>query len=194
MYFKSKGGIALSIFKLIPGVEIPNTSEIKREYQQSGNNITLNLSAGDYTKFFKSVVDLLPEPVFFFIEIPKDEGEGYETYYLDNCTTSVAKAILKRYGGILFSDGVIRFGFGSHTAEEEIFMQEYQLLSIYSGTLQKFAKLVEKLGYTKTDQLTTAWDVLNEENVGKCESVDFEDESYLDIIEQLQELGLYKAE
>ena len=101
---------------------------------------------------------------------------------------------MKRYGGILFSDGVIRFGFGSHTAEEEIFMQEYQLLSIYSGTLQKFAKLVEKLGYTKTDQLTTAWDILNEENVGKCESVDFEDESYLDIIEQLQELGLYKAE
>ena len=184
----------MSIFKLIPGVEIPNTSGVKREYAQSGSNITLNLSAGDYAKFFKSAVDLLSEPVFFFIEIPNEEGEGYETYYLDNCTTPVAKAILKRYGGILFSDGVIRFGFGSHTTEEEIFMQEYQLLSIYSGTPHKFTQLIEKLGYTKTKQLTTTWDILNDENIGKCESVDFEDESYLDIIENLEELGLYKAE
>ncbi len=184
----------MSSFNLIAGVEIPNTSQIKREYCQNQRNITACLSADDYTRFFKGAVQLLSEPVFFFIEIPNEDGESYQTYYLDNCTVPVAKAIIKRYGGILFSDGVIRFGFGSHTAEEEIYMQEYQLLSIYSPNHKKFSQLLEKLGYTKTNELITTWDILNDENIGKCESVDFEDESYIDIIESLEDLGLYKAE
>lgn len=179
-------------FRLIHGIAIKDTSKIKREYKLDGNSITLPLSADDYSAFFKSAVAALKEPVFFFIEAPEGDSDEYSTYYLDNCTLSVAKAILKRYGGILYSDGIIRFGFGSHITEDEIYMEELQHLSIYTQSTKRFEDILKKLGYEKSSSAVTLWDIIDENNPAERECVEFEDEGYPDIIENLTELGLYK--
>ncbi len=181
----------MSEIKLIAGVSV-NADSIKKEYKIADGRLTLTLSAEDYKNFFKQAVSKFTEPMFFFIEVPKEDSEDeYDSYYL-NCTVPVAKAILKRYGGILFSDGIIRFGFGSE-AGDEIYMQEFQRLDIYSNSLSKFEAIVKSLGYKNNPEATTIWDVLSDSNPGMRECVEVDDEGFEDIIENLTEVGLYQG-
>lgn len=182
----------MSEFRLIPGVSIPDTSRIKREYKISRGRIYFTISAEDYQGFFTSCVKKLNEPVFFFVEIPDDNGE-YRIYYLDNCTMPVALAILKRYSGILFGDGVIRYGFASHADDDEIYMQEYQTLSIYSKDLSRYESVLTSLGYTKNKDCILSWDIIDKDNVGECINVEADDESYIDMINNLIDVGMYPA-
>lgn len=168
-----------------------NADSVRKEYKTEDGRLTLTLSAEDYRNFFKQAVDRFTEPMFFFIEVPEGESEEYLTYYL-NCTVPVAKAILKRYGGILFSDGIIRFGFGSE-AGDEIYMQEFQRLDIYSNSLPKFEAIVKSLGYKNNPEAHTIWDVLSDDNPGMRECVEVDDESFEDIIENLTDVGLYQG-
>lgn len=182
----------MSEFRLIPGISIPDTSRIKREYKISRGRIYFTISAQDYQGFFSSCVKKLEEPVFFFVEIPDDNGE-YRLYYLDNCTEPVAQAILKRYSGILFGDGVIKYGFGSHAVDDEIYMQEYQTVSIYSKDLAKYEEVLASLGYVKSKDCVLSWDVIDKDNVGECINVEADDESYIDMINNLIDVGMYPA-
>lgn len=180
--------------KLIPGVSVLDTSGVGREYKKQDDSLELTLSQEDYKPFFKKAVASLKEPVFFFIETPEGDSDEMNTYYLDNCTVPVAQAILKRYSGILYSDGIIRFGFGSHTDDDEIFMQEFQLLSIYSKQIGKYEQILKELNYKENSKAKSIWDILSDENVGARESVECDDECFEDIIANLSELGLYKQE
>ncbi|MCD7771500.1 MAG: hypothetical protein LUH23_05385 [Oscillospiraceae bacterium] len=179
----------MSEIKLIAGVSV-NADSLRKEYKIEDSRLTLTLSAEDYKSFFKQTVAKFQEPMFFFIEVPDGDSEEYLNYYL-NCTVPVAKAILKRYGGILFTDGVIRFGFGSEVGDE-IYMQEFQHLDIYSNSLSKFEPIVKSLGYKNNPEAQTIWDVLSDDNPGMRECVEVDDESFEDIIENLTEVGLYQ--
>ena len=183
----------MSDFRLIAGVSIPDTTDLAREYRLQKNKITLSLSAEDYKNFFTLSVKKLSEPVFFFLEIPAD-NDTVRTYYLDNCTQPVAQAILKRYGGVLFADGVIRFGFGSHKTDDEIYMQEYQTVTVYSERIGEYEKVIQKLGYQRNNKALTAWDILSEKNPGECVNVDVDDESYMDMLNNLIDVGMYPAD
>lgn len=182
----------MSQIKLIAGVSVKNVDNIRCEYKKIRGGLELTLSAEDYMRFFRRAVSNIPEPLYFFIEIPQEDGDDYDTYYLDNCTAAVAQAIVKRYGGVLFSDGVIRFGFGSHGCDEEIYMREFQLLRICSENIHSYEKIVVDLGYVENENALSIWDILSEDNPGSRESVECDDESFLDIIANLGEIGLYK--
>lgn len=185
--------LKISAFKLIPGAYIPDVSGVSREFRRRRSKLILSLSAEDYPAFFTKAVKLLGDRVFFFVEIPSDDDK-MRTYYLDNCTASVAQAILKRYGELLYADGVIKFGFGSHDTDDEIYMQEYQTLTVFSrGSLQKYAGLLEALGYKENDKAILTWDVIGEGNAGECVNVDVDGEGYHDMINNLIDVGMYPA-
>lgn len=179
-------------FRLISGVFISDTSALKKEYRCESRTLKLSLSSDDYGRFFPAAVKKLTEPVFFFLEIPGD-NDRMLTYYLDNCTSPVAQAILKRYGGILYNDGVIRWGFGSHKTDDEIYMQEYQTLQIYSKNPQPYEKLLQDIGYVKNEKAVLAWSVLSESNVGECVNVESDGETYVDMVNNLIDAGMYPA-
>lgn len=181
----------MSEIKLIAGVSV-NADSVKKEYKIEDHRLTLTLSAEDYKSFWSRAVAKFSEPMFFFIEVPDGDSDEYLTYYL-NCTVPVAKAILKRYGGILFSDGVIKFGFGSNCGDE-LYMQEFQRLDIYSNSLSKFEPIVKSLGYKNNPESITIWDVLSDNNPGMRECVECDDEGFEDLIENLSEVGLYLSE
>lgn len=188
--------------KLIHGIEFTGADKLKAEFKADGESLTLTLSAEDYSAFFQKASAALAEPLFFFAELPTDENgafgnnqdDEYKTYYLDNCTLPVIRAILKRYGGILYSDGVIRFGFGSHKTGDEVYMQEYQQLSVYSQNISAFIKIISSLGYAENAAASTLWDVISEDDPISGESVEFNGETAADMIDNLRELGLYQAE
>ncbi len=180
-------------FKLIAGVSIPDTTALKKEYQLSKDRILLSLSAEDYANFFREGVKLLQAPLFFFVEIP-DSDDRTRLYYLDNCTPEVIQAILKTYGHILYADGVIKFGFGSHTAEEEIYMQDYQTVSICAGDLTAYEGLLQGIGYQPNKAAKLTWDILSEKNPGEATCIEADDETYVDMINNLIDVGMYPAE
>ena len=167
----------------VQGVSIPDVSAVKKEYRLYKNELTLSLSAEDYKKFFTDAVGIIGEPVFFFIEIPADD-DSMRLYYLDNCTVPVARAIIKRYGDILFSDGVIRFGFGGNKSSEEV----------YTERAGEYEKLLSSLGYSRNPKAVLTWDIIGEKNAAECVNVDADGEGYADIVNNLIDIGMYPAE
>lgn len=187
--------------KLIHGIDFSGADALRPEFKSDGESLTLTLSAEDYPAFFQKAVGALAEPIFFFAELPDESGiaggstsDEYKTYYLDNCTLPVIKAILKRYGGILYSDGVLRFGFGSHKTGDEIYMQEYQQLSVYSRNISAFKKILSDMGYSENQSAVTLWDIISESSPISGESVECDGETAADMIDNLKELGLYQAD
>ena len=84
--------------------------------------------------------------------------------------------------------------FAGHTDDDEIYMQEYQTLSIYSKDLAKYEQVLSSLGYTKNKDCVLSWDVIDKDNVGECINVEADDESYIDMINNLIDVGMYPAE
>ena len=186
-----------SDFKLIAGVEVELDGKIKSAYTENDDGFEAVVSAEKIYQLVNSFIGLLDEPVFFFLELPKNADEndtGYDIYYLDNCTLPVAKAIMKRYGELLVQDGISRFGFGSHSSNEEVYVMDYQQISIYCPEKKKAAVLLYDLGIEKTDKLHTMWEGFSEETPGICIRVDVNGENVFDIAENLSSEGMYKAQ
>ena len=189
-------------FILKEGISICDTKDCESCFcVKNQENLVLSLSADKLREFTDKALKLLKAPVFFFAEIPCTESEEKElggglhrnVYYLDNCTCEVCQAILKRYGDLLFSDGLIQFGFGSHIDNSEIYLQKYQVISIYSPDISPFEKLTEQLDIKKSEDFKTLWSVIGKENPGECFLVEANGETIYDMIENLTEAGLYKA-
>ncbi len=192
-------------FKLIQGVDVNNIENVHSAYSIDENGIYSVLSAEIYEEAVSELVGKLVEPVFFFLEIPcsaeeekmlrksKSDPYHYNIYYLDNCTIPVAKAIMERYGELLANDGVSRFGFGSHSSNEEIYCKGYQTVSVY-GDVNKFKTVFEKENIPCEAEIKTLWDVLSYENTGTCSTVEINGETVNDIEVNLKSEGMYLAD
>lgn len=181
-------------FTLAQGNIVPHLEGIHEAYHIKDNNILCNISCDNLYNVIKQFIKLLNEPLFFFIEVPNsnaDSDDSKDIYYLDNCTTDVALAILKRYGDILINDGIVEFGFGSLKDNDEIYVMKYKVTSIYSENINKYSKCLDSLKFPKEDTIITVWDLLTDDNMGSCTHVECEGESIYDIIENLKEVGMY---
>lgn len=183
-------------FLLCQGVSVNGAENMKSCYCVENDGISGLLSYDIIMDMAKEFIKLIDEPVFFFLELPKNEedGEGYDVYYLDNCTKEVALAIVKRYGELLANDGLSRFGFGSHKTDEEIYFRDYQEFMIYSQNLKKLSKLMQELEIEETDKAMSMWDLFTSENPGCCSAVELNGETVFDIPDNLKSAGMYKAD
>lgn len=190
-------------FILKEGVSIEHTQGVCEGYSLTdGENLLASVSFDKLKSLTEKILDVMASPIFFFAEVPctedeeKSLGDGFHKniYYLDNCTKDVCRAIIKRYGDILFADGLIQFGFGAHKDNSEIFHQKYQVASVYSPKISEFQKAFEKVGISETDQLVTIWDVISEKNPAESLIVEANGETIYDMIENLKSAGLYLGE
>ena len=185
-------------FQLIAGVEVELDEKITSAYTENEDGFEAVVSAERIAPLVNSFIGLLDEPVFFFLELPKnindEDNDGYDIFYLDNCTLPVAKAIMKRYGELLIQDGISRFGFGSHMSNYEIYVRDYQQVSIYYPEKKKAAALLGDLDIKKTDKLITMWDGFSEETPGISIRVELNGENVYDIPENLRSEGMYRSE
>lgn len=179
-------------FVLCQGVSLADTGDVVSAFTVKGENIEGVLSAPLVIPAAKAFIKAVKEPVFFFIELPHENSESYDTYYLDNCTKKVAGAIIDCYGEVLANDGVSRFGFGSNATEEEIYFRDYQEFSAYVKSPQTLTKSLEQLGAQKKEKFKTLWDMMNDENPGCLTVVELDGETVFDIPDALKEAGMYK--
>ena len=126
------------------------------------------------------------------VPFPEKLSEQYE---LDGNTMTKKQLtmILDGYGELLYQDGLSAFAIGSLTTEEELFVQKYKVLSIYSETAKRFVPLLKKYGIEPTGHLVTAWDTFSEEKPGATERLEIAGQTVPDMIKELCKIGMYKG-
>lgn len=135
------------MFQTAAGVTVPFPEKLSEQYELDGNTITANLSFEKLSDFVHSFYAELDEPLFLAIH---PDAESDEVWYLDGMTKKQLTMILDGYGELLYQDGLSAFAIGSLTTEEELFVQKYKVLSIYSETAKRFVPLLKKYGMEPT--------------------------------------------
>lgn len=181
-------------FLLCQGVSAAGCEGLTSSFKISGEDISGLLSAELIADCALGFIDIIDEPVFFFLELAVEDSEDYDLYYLDNCTKEVARAVMERYGQLLVNDGLSRFGFGSNKTGEEVYFTDYQEFTMYTKKPAKAAKMLKELGLAETDEPDSIWDMLSDDNVGSLSAVESEGETVFDIPEALEDAGMYKAQ
>lgn len=180
------------MFQTAAGVTVPFPDKLREQYVREGDRITLNLSFEKLNGFVAAFFKKLDAPLFLALHVPADETHD-RLYYLDGISAKQMRTLWQMYGELLCQDGLSAFAIASHETGEELFVQKYKIISLYSPRIERFAPLLEQYGVTETDTLVTAWDTFSEEHPGSLRLVDIEGETVLDAVEQLRQIGLYEA-
>ena len=205
------------MFQLIQGASIPDVSGLREAYQLCGDKLYANVSAENIPKVFEAFLLQMreDEPLFLFIEAPCSEDDERklnppeaaedpsvrvfhrDVYYLDGYDREDMLLFLRSgVGELLINDGLVFFGFGSLDSNVELGKYQYHaLVGHLSGQESaRLAGLFDALGIPCVPQLVTAWDLFSEENPGTSRKYRFNGKDVYDLIEEMTELGLYKAE
>nr|WP_297175418.1 hypothetical protein [uncultured Agathobaculum sp.] len=178
------------MFQTAAGVHLPFPEQIQEQYQQQGDNLTANLSFEKLADFIHAFYAKLDEPLFLAIH---PDAEADEVWYLDNMTKKQLTTILDGYGELLYQDGLSAFAIGSLATEEELFVQKYKVLSIYSPRSARFAKLLEQYGAARTDHLVTPWDTFSKAHPGEAQRLEIAGQTVPDLVQELCKIGMYKG-
>ena len=146
------------------------------------------------------------EPLFFILELPVTcdrenpvapgilEETHKDVYYIDGCSQEECLVLLERYGELLINDGMNRFGYGCHESQDEIMLDKYNVITIYSQQLSNYSDFFEAHGIKKVESLITAWDTFSDETPGQAERCDYKGKSVYDLPEELKDRGMYLAD
>ena len=178
------------MFQTAAGVRVPFPEKLSEQYQLDGDTLTSNLSFEKLADFVRAFYAGLDEPLFLAIH---PDAESAEVWYLDNMTKKQLTLILDGYGELLYQDGLSAFAIGSLATEEELFVQKYKVLSIYSPKISRFAKLLERFGVSRTSKLVTAWDTFSKEHPGEAQRLEIAGQTVPDMIKELQKIGMYQG-
>lgn len=195
----------MSDFKLAKGITVPDLSGIMESYSIEDDIIIANVSFENLNKLIIDFINQLKPPMFFILEVPtsKDEelniGNGKieslhrDLYYMDGCTTEGALAMIIRYGELLLNDGLLKFGFASHETNDEIFVEKYKIINIYSRNITEYKTFMEEHNIPYVSKTKTVWENFTQSTPGRCEAITVKGKQTIDIIKDFDSCGLYFA-
>lgn len=198
------------MFNLIKGAKISENIALKEEYEIDGNWIYANISAENIRKVMEKFVEIEKGNRFYlFIEKPANiadenvigmDNEGFyqleskhmEVYYLDKITDDYVIYLLDTFGDIFINDGLSHFGVLSQSGRE-IGKYKYNVIKAYTrDDLLPLMKVFHLFEIPQTDNLVTAWDYFSQDSPGESELYKKDGKMIYDIVETLEEIGLYK--
>ena len=165
-----------------------------------------NVHAEKILEAFQHFIAIHDEPLFFILELPVsiDREKVIEkniinelhkdVYYIDNCSREECLVLLIRYGDLLVNDGLSKFGFGGHKSHDEIMLDSYNVVTIYSKELSKFNDFFEPHNIQFVEELVTASETFSETSPGISEIYESNGKTVYDLPEELAEWGIYLAE
>lgn len=178
------------MFQTAAGVTVPFPEKLSEQYRRDGDTLALNLSFEKLDDFVHAFYAELNAPLFLAVH---PDAETDEVWYLDGMTKKQLAMILDGYGELLYQDGLSAFAIGSLQTDEEIFVQKYKVISIYSPDIERFLPLLERFGVLRTDDLTTAWDTFSADHPGMAQRLEIAGQTIPDMITELQKIGMYKG-
>ena len=117
-----------------------------------------------------------------------------DVYYIDGCTQEEAFVILNRTADLMINDGLCSFGFGCHISNDEIMIEKYNVVSVYTQNKNTFDGFFEEHEIEYVEHLITAWDTFTQDMPGESFRVDTDGKSIYDIPDILKDWGIYFAE
>ena len=169
-------------------------------------HLMANVHAEKILEVFQHFIVIHDEPLFFILELPVSidrekviakniiKESHKDVYYIDGCSREECLALLIRYGDLLINDGLSQFGFGGHKSHDEIMLDSYNVVTIYSKELSKFNDFFEPHNIQFVEELVTAWKTFSKTSPGISELYESNGKTVYDLPEELAEWGIYLAE
>lgn len=179
------------IFQTAAGVSLPFPEQLHEAFQCDKDSVTLNLSFEKLADFMGEFIPMLEAPLFLALHVPFEDGD--HLYYLDGCTHEQMQMILDMYGELLRQDGICCFAIASHATGEELYLDQYKVIRLYSPKVRRFLPLLARYGLTETQQLVTAWDTISQAHPGQTMLVELGGQTVFSMLEELKQIGLYQA-
>ncbi|MGT2806016.1 hypothetical protein ACVRYC_04095 [Streptococcus intermedius] len=170
------------------------------------HHLMANVHAEKILEIFQHFIVIHDEPLFFILELPVSidrekviakniiKESHKDVYYIDGCSREECLALLIRYGDLLVNDGLSKFGFGGHKSHDEIMLDSYNVVTIYSKELSKFNDFFEPHNIQFVEELVTAWKTFSKTSPGISEIYECNGKTVYDLPEELAEWGIYLAE
>ena len=170
------------------------------------HHLTANVHAEKILEVFQHFIVIHDEPLFFILELPVSidrekviakniiKESHKDVYYIDGCSREECLALLIRYGDLLINDGLSKFGFGGHKSHDEIMLDSYNVVTIYSKELSKFNDFFEPYNIQFVEELVTAWKTFSKTSPGISEIYESNGKTVYDLPTELSEWGIYLAE
>ena len=170
------------------------------------HHLMANVHAEKILEVFQHFIVIHDEPLFFILELPVSidrekeiakniiNDSHMDVYYIDNCSIEECLVLLIRYGDLLVNDGLSKFGFGGHKSHDEIMLDSYNVVTIYSKELSKFNDFFEPHNIQFVEELVTACETFSETSPGISEIYESNGKTVYDLPEELAEWGIYLAE
>ena len=170
------------------------------------HHLMANVHAEKILEVFQHFIVIHDEPLFFILELPVSidrekvvakniiKESHKDVYYIDGCSREECLALLIRYGDLLVNDGLSKFGFGGHKSHDEIMLDSYNVVTIYSKELSKFNDFFEPHNIQFVEELVTAWKTFSKTSPGISEIYESNGKTVYDLPEELAEWGIYLVE
>ena len=170
------------------------------------HHLMANVHAEKILEVFQHFIVIHDEPLFFILELPVSidrekviakniiKESHKDVYYIDGCSREECLALLIRYGDLLVNDGLSKFGFGGHKSHDEIMLDSYNVVTIYSKELSKFNDFFEPHNIQFVEELVTAWKTFSKTSPGISEIYESNGKTVYDLPTELSEWGIYLAE
>ena len=170
------------------------------------HHLMANVHSEKILEVFQHFIAIHDEPLFFILELPVSidrekvivkniiKESHKDVYYIDGCSREECLALLIRYGDLLINDGLSQFGFGGHKSHDEIMLDSYNVVTIYSKELSKFNDFFEPHNIQFVEELVTAWNTFSKTSPGISKIYESNGKTVYDLPEELAEWGIYLAE
>lgn len=203
--FKFSGGRVM--LNLVKGHRVSLVENLFESFTKlTEHHLMANVHAEKILEIFQHFIVIHDEPLFFILELPVSidrekviakniiKESHKDVYYIDGCSREECLALLIRYGDLLVNDGLSKFGFGGHKSHDEIMLDSYNVVTIYSKELSKFNDFFEAHNIQFVEELVTAWKTFSKTSPGISEIYESNGKTVYDLPEELAEWGIYLAE
>ena len=203
--FKLSGGRIM--LNLVKGHRVSLVENLFESFTKlTEHHLMANVHSEKILEVFQHFIAIHDEPLFFILELPVSidrekviakniiKESHKDVYYIDGCSREECLALLIRYGDLLVNDGLSKFGFGGHKSHDEIMLDSYNVVTIYSKELSKFNDFFEPHNIQFVEELVTAWKTFSKTSPGISEIYESNGKTVYDLPEELAEWGIYLAE
>lgn len=185
------------MLNLVKGHKISDSGQLSEGYEITDEvSLLANVNAEKILDVFQHFIVIHDEPLFFILELPvnrdreKPIAPGIvrelhkDVYYIDGCSRDECLVLMDRYGELLINDGISKFGFGGHNSQDEIMLDKYNVINIYSQNLTEYDDFFEPHEIRKVDKLITAWDTFSEATPRQSERYVYGGKTVFDLPEE----------
>ena len=207
MWILSKYSGGRIMLNLVKGHRVTLVENLFESFTKlTEHHLMANVHSEKILEVFQHFIAIHDEPLFFILELPVSidrekviakniiNESHMDVYYIDGCSIEECLVLLIRYGDLLVNDGLSKFGFGGHKSHDEIMLDSYNVVTIYSKELSKFNDFFEPHNIQFVEELVTAWETFSETSPGISEIYESNGKTVYDLPEELAEWGIYLAE